>query len=362
MKIALAALGLLTSLGLATAQTSSSQALGYNIYTYPAGASTSINCFPLYPNPIFVGTVTGVTSNELTVAGATFASGSLSTAASPYFVVLTSSPQAGRSMRITANSFLSGSSSNVLTVDTGDNTTLTTPLNLSGYAVVPNEATVQIFPAYTLNTLFGTTPTTLQFINGGATATAADSVAIYNATARKFDEYFFNTTLNIWNRVGGGTVNAGNTIIYPESAPRITRKLPNSPTSRVEGLAGMVPVAAPLLKMPGNATVYSGFRLPVPVLLSWTTTAPISLQGWTSGSSFAQAPAISVLSANSLSGLGYFLNSATTSWYTSSGAPAYSISVVGPEINPTAGVIYVNRVTGSTFPFIKFSGLPYPIY
>jgi len=353
MKIAFAILGLLSSLGLAVAQTSSSLAVGYNIYTYPAGASTSYNCFPLYPQPIFVGTVTAVSSNELTVAGATYASGSLATAASPYFVVLTSSPQAGRSMRITANSFLSGSSSNVLTVDIKDNTAFSTALDLAGY-LVQSGTTVQIFPGYTLSTLFGNSPTSLRFVSGGATSTAADSVAIFDSNTRKFDEYFFNTSLNIWNRVGGGTVNAGNTIIYPEAAPRITRKAANSPTARVEGVAGIVPVAEPLLKFPGNSTVYAGFRIPIPILLSSIN----GLQGWTPNSPYSSASAISVFNPNSASGSAYYLPGAAGPWYTSTNVPA-SASIV---IAPTTGIAFLNRSSTAAFPFIGLNSLPYPVY
>lgn len=358
MKRQLAPLLLLISASLMQAQVSSSAPVGLTTYSFPGGASTSFISFPLYPLPLYNGYVSGnATANTITVVGVGAASGALTQAASPAFALLTSGNlsigQQGRAMRITANQLTSVSQqpANILTLDTTDNTPVNTPLNGGNFTVSPGD-TVQVFPAYTLSGLFGNSASSLRFVRAGTTPTLADTVSIYNVRTRKFNDYFFNSSggVNAWNLVGGGTANVGNTIVYPESAPRITQKA--SAPANVAGLTGSVPIVPPSVKTLGGATTYTSFRMPIMMALAQLTDS-LSPQGFTPNTSFLTATGLGVYGLNSASPALFYLNGA---WLTNTGAP---IGVV--PIYPSSAQIIVNRQSAGTASFVRLPMLPYSV-
>jgi hypothetical protein len=337
-------------------QVSYSAPLGLTTYSFPAGNSTSFISFPLYPAPLFNGYASqNATAQTVTVVGVSAATGTLTSTLSPAFALVTSgnatTGQQGRSMRITANVLTSVGQqpANVLTLDTTDNTpaSTSTPLNGPSFSIMEGDK-VQVFQGYTLSTLFGNSAATLRFVQGGATSALADTVSIFNIRTRKFDQYFFNTTANAWNLVGGGTANAGNVIVYPESAPQITRK--TTAQASVAGLTGSVPIVPPSVKTLGGTITYTSFRMPIQMLLSQLTGA-LSPQGFTPNTSFLTATGLGVYGLNSGTPGLFYLNG---TWFTSSGQPAGTV-----QIFPSSAQAIVNRNSAGTVAFVKLPKLPY---
>ena len=295
------------------------------------GGATSYFSLPLTADPVYSGAVATVTANTISVTvdandpapfvnGATGVQLASLTPSSgvPYFVKFLSGAETGRVIEVTANT------SNNLTLDTTDNSSQTTPLTTSGFAVAVGD-TFEVFPAATLGSLFGdnttitgengTSATNTLALKGSTSIAFADSVSIFNSTQARFQAYFFNTSAGYWE-LSGSTTNANSTVIYPYSALEISRRsgeaaLSIAPMAYESSIASAGNAAANILvpmsrvaevaiitKTPGsNKVVYGSTNYPIDMTLSQLMGSPEYSTNWTQSSSVAFASTISVYNA-----------------------------------------------------------------
>lgn len=241
------------------------------LYNFPAttgGTTTTYLAIPLDNPAVYSGSASAVTADTVTLSDAAFSAGELSVSGSPYFLRIAGGAQAGRLLRVTANT------ADTVTLDTSDNSTKTTALTTAGFALSPGDA-VQLVPGDTLASLFGdaSAGNPLLFV-GGTSAFSADTVSIYNKTSGKFDTYFYSTTSGCW-RLSTVDASANDVVIYPEAAIGIARRGVRSAATLA--VVGEVPVVAPLTKVVGGSrSVYASTRFPVSLTL-----ADLDLANWT---------------------------------------------------------------------------------
>ncbi len=306
---------LTTSVGIAqstTLNTVPEGLLSLDIATTTSSPSTSYFSLPLTADPVYTGAVSAVTSNTISVADspAPFVNGNVgvqlgavgTTANEPFFVKFLSGAEAGRMIRVTANT------SSALTLDITDNTSSSqnTPLTTTGFAVAVGD-TFEVIPGGTLGSVFGDgTPQNPPLLHGSTSPFSADTVSIYNPLTSKFQTFYFNTTSTAW-QVSGTSTNATNTIVYPFSSVVILRRGSQTavsivPMARVTSLATVggsptdslvpmsrVPEVASLIKTPGGI-IYSSTQYPIDMTL-----AQLNLGShWTKASSAFAADTISI--------------------------------------------------------------------
>jgi len=283
-----------------------------------AASSTEFIASPLLPQPIYAGSVASLTASTVTFGGSPFASGSLSQASTPYFAMVMTGLQAGRAMRIKANTV------NTLTLDTTENSVTTVTLNQTpSFTIVPGDI-VQVFPADTLGNFFGDSVSTLAVVTGGTSSTTADLIQIYNKNTASFTNYFFNTTVNQWNRVGGGTASANSVILYPEGAIGITRRSGRPAATFL--VAGDVPSFPLLTKVTGgNTNVLTSLRYPVDLTLGDLIPTALNLSGFTPGESLIAGDVLSIYNSATNKWDVYYLNGST--WLNKSGANSNNVLV-----------------------------------
>lgn len=217
---------------------SPSAAAGYVTLSLPATAASQTNYFtpPLLPTPAYSGTASAVAASTLAISRTDWKG--LSWTGAPYYVLLTSGAQAGRVLRITANT------ASTLTLDTTDDSAQTTSLNLAGFAVAAGDQ-FEIIPAYTLATFFGATAAE-QVLTPGATAAAADEVSLWNWKLNRYEAFYFSSQAGTW--LSESAANANGAVIPPGALIAITRRSGRPPVSLVQ--LGRVPRVAPLIKLP----------------------------------------------------------------------------------------------------------------
>jgi len=322
------------------AQNTNLPTTGVSIRTFAAtgaSAKTEFIAPPLLAQPIYAGPVTSLTATSVTFAGSPFTSGSLSQASSPYFAMVMTGLQAGRAMRITSNT------ANTLTLDTTENSVTTVALNQAPTFTIAPSDIVQVFPADTLGNFFGDSVATLAVVTGGTSSTTADLIQIYNKNTASFTNYFFNTTVNQWNRVGGGTASANSVILYPEGAVGITRR--TGRPAAILDVPGDVPSTPPLTKVTGgNTNVVTSLRYPVDLTLGSLIPTALNLSGFTPGGSLIAGDVLSIYNSATNKWDTYYLNG--TTWLNKSGAnsnnvlvPAWtSVSICKRNGRPTPGL------------------------
>lgn len=294
---------------------------GVSVRTFAATGGTSRTEFiaaPLLAQPIYAGPVASLTASTVTFSGTPFTSGALSQASSPYFAMVLTGLQAGRAMRVTANT------ANTLTLDTTENSVTTINLNQApAFTIAPGD-TVQVFPADTLGNFFGDSVATLAVVTGGTSSTTADLVQIYNKSTATFVSYFFNTTVNQWNRVGGGTASANSVILYPEGAVGITRR--TSRPAALLGVPGDAPSTSPFTKVTGgNTSVVTSLRYPVDLTLGSLIPTALNLSGFTPGGSLTAGDNLAIYNSATNKWDSYYLNGST--WFNKSGINSNSVVV-----------------------------------
>ncbi len=258
--------------------------------TYPVTNDT-ITAFgvPLLDLPKFTGFTTVVTSNTLTVTGVTWTASQYVT--TPHFITIRTGAQAGRTLRVTANT------TNVLTLDTED-----TPLNTAGFAVTANTDAFELYAGDTLATLFGSTPTSGILSSGVKAGTStADADVIYIPSGAVWVSYYFSTTLGFWVLDGSAT-NQNSLILYPDDGFLIFR---NGVTGSLT-MAGRVPSSKLLSKFLGGTVNFITLRFPASTTLgSLNFGAPGT---WIAGASDATADTVSVWNSAGYYWQSYFKN------------------------------------------------------
>jgi uncharacterized protein (TIGR02597 family) len=329
------------------AQSVATTPVGVMTYTFPATSQITTNyiSIPLYNPSIYSGAVSSLNATTINFTGTPFTAGSLAQVGSPFFAKISSGSQAGRTCLIISNTV------NSITLDTTDNSSQTTDLNLSGWSLAINDR-IEIVPGDTLGSLFGinTTQDPLLFTAGTSTLNS-DLVAFYSKAQSRLISYFFSTAQGYW-RTSQSTQNQNNLVIYPENAIVIVRRSGRAQTSLT--ITGVVPDVAPLTKVTGSvATVYVGSRVPVD-----TTLAALSLTNWTKSNSNLTADIVGIY--NSASGRfdSYFQRLDNNEWRrTTSGAQNQSNFVIPAG----SGILLVKRSSVTNQNSFISSPLPYTL-
>ena len=245
-----------------------------------------------------VGVISSITATTITVNGANWTAGALSSVQFPYAVRITSGTAAGYTFNITANT------ADTLTISGGDPTLLGISAGISG-------DTLRLIPVDTLNTLFGSNT----FLGGTGPATA-DIVTLSNTAQLS---YYYNTSLARWVRTTGPTTDRGNTPIPLDSVISITRKT----DAMVLRFIGAVPMDRFNLSVPNSGTKYTHTGFPMDVTIG-ALSMQTSLAGWVSSATAANADTLSVISGAGY--LSYFHNG--TYWQRTTGPSTNRDSVV----------------------------------
>lgn len=223
----------------------------------PAAPATTAFALLLTKKPTAAGAASGrittLGATSLTLASAGWTAGSLSTAAAPHAIRITSGASAGRVLGIVTN--------------TADTLTLGGP-DLATLGLVPGDS-FELVPLETLNSLFGSGTLT-----GGANPAAADIVHLGGQTR---DSYYYNTTQRQWRKVSGRPVDAGSIVLYPD-APIFVARTGAAVTLNLTGRVPSTPFRADVANT-GNTYTHTGFPTDVTLgALALQTRVP----GWSS--------------------------------------------------------------------------------
>jgi len=249
---------------------------------------------------VFSALVSGLSATTLSVTSSPWTASAFS--ASPHFARLASGAQAGRALRIMANT------AGTLTLDTKDNSPQTTALDAAGFSVQSGDR-VEIFPARTLASEFGdgSAGNPLKLV-GGSNAFTADSVAFYEPLLSRWTGYYFNTLRGRWE-ISGSLADQSATPLPPGSACLITRRS-NRPALALTAL-GRVPAIPPLLKSEGGNTstkyASTGFPANLP-------SSGLALTGWKKNNSAFLADTILVWNAAVARWDAYYQRASDSEW------------------------------------------------
>jgi len=265
------------SLGLA--QTVATTPVGFTTATIPAApsgttpANTTI-CSAFYAPAEFTGAVSSVdSSNQISLSGAAF--GNLTTVA--HLARFKSGGSVGRFFVVTANSATQVTLNTAATGGSGY--TLTTGSPGAGQTQVVAGDSVEILPANTFGSLFGTVPVansgTMPFLTG-ATFDVADNIQLFNGAT--WDVYFHNGTN--WRKTGSG-LNQNNTVVLPDRGMFVIRRA----TSALSlNFLGTVPSTTEKTDFPGPGNTFKANRFPLDTNL--LTLGLQTLPNWQSGATF----------------------------------------------------------------------------
>ena len=289
---------------------------------------------PLLNIPSYTGFLSAVTANTITVAQAV--SGTIN-ALDPCFIRINSGLNQGLTLLINSNS------GSVLSLDTSRTGSLTTlPIALS---VGSSGDTYSIYPADTLNSLFGNTA------QGGTSPATADQVWLWQPALSAYAKYYYNTTNTRWQDTDFNDP-ANNTVILPDAGMMYLRRA-TSPISFM--ITGVVPAcdASTQIRNSGYTLLASGF--PISILLS-----NLGLSGnanWVKSSAFSTADQVWIWQPLLGSYSKYFYNSGTSQWEDSDfGAPSGST-----VINPQTPIMIKRFVTGQISYSSYASSKPYTL-
>jgi uncharacterized protein (TIGR02597 family) len=307
--LAVAAFGL----SVANAQEVVTDPVGFINIDVAAGSlatpSDTFVTFPLAKSPVDVGAITSRTANTIVNSSATWtASGFVDTAA-PHLVRITSGSATGRCFLITGNT------ATTLTVD-NLGTDLTTKLLIGD--------NYQIFPAYTLKTLFGTP---VPFLTA-STAGSADNVLIRTSTG--WSTYFHNGTN--WKSVGLASFD--NTIVYPDDGLCIRRK----GAALKIACVGVVPMTAQQTQVSGPGDTFIGNRFPVDATVA--SLKINTLPNWLSASTVGAADQLIVKNPVTQATTTYFYNG--TNW------KSIGLTIRDADPIPAGAGLFVRRISTST--------------
>ncbi|MBC8009882.1 MAG: TIGR02597 family protein [Burkholderiales bacterium] len=331
----------------ANAQSVATTPVGAMTYSFAATGGSPVTSYMAVPlnNPsVYSGPVASLSSTTVTFAGTPFSAGQLAQAGSPFFARISTGAQAGRTVLITANT------TNSITLDVTDHSSQTTNLDASGFAVAVGDR-IEVIVGDTLASFFGdNTSGNPVIFPSTAFLSSSDTLSIYNKATAKFSTYFYSTTLGYW-RLSNSTVNANNTVLYPEDAVGILRRANRLATSIT--VLGEVPAVKPLTKITSASSVFASIRVPAPMTL-----AQLQLANWTKSNFLSSADTVSIY--NSATGRFdvYFQRADNSQWRKSGGGTVDQSSLV---IQPDSVVGYLKRGSVSEATSYLSSPLPYTL-
>ncbi len=245
-----------------------------------AGRTISIVSLPLTgmatASGAMKGSITGVTSNTLTNAAAGWTAGELSSATSPHVVRLTSGAAKGRSFLISTATV---NTATTVTLDPED-------LSLLSFtdAGISAGDTYEIISCDTLGSVFGTPEAT--GVLGAANSTTADIIQVL--VQGQYRQYYYNTTRNVWLRVGPETIST-NVPLRPDAAVIYSRS-GQSPLHFT--IAGPVPmIERKALVRNSGATLLANWW---PVEITLGASGIAELPGWIKSTSATVADTVQV--------------------------------------------------------------------
>ena len=272
-------------------QTATTRPVGVVSVQLDANKKAAIS-IPLELEPIFTGSVTGVSATQITDSSASF--GSVSGA---NYCQIISGNASGR------NFWISSNTGTVLTLRTGGgNFLLPVDSSSSNTVNVAVGDKYRIVPMYTLAGLFGSTSADC-VLKYGNNPNNADVITIY--VDGSLSAYYNNGTN--WKNAGnaGDSTNYNTLGIIPTSGIAVTRRAGGA-SATLEFL-GSVPDIAPKIQVPGGVKIARSFPAPGGTTLGKLGFANIS--NWTKHNNPNNADQVTVYRPdNTLSG--YFLNSA----------------------------------------------------
>jgi uncharacterized protein (TIGR02597 family) len=175
------------------------------------------------------GSITGVQANVVTVSGAGWTNGLLSTASSPHFLRFNSGAASGRSFLISANT------ADQLTISSADGFSSTT-VNLLTIGVNVGDQ-FSIIEGDTILSLFGHgTVSGVDSVKGGVSPNGSDTLQINSNNS--FATYYYDTTQGAWVNVATEAL-ANNVLVRPDSVV-IFNRIAATPLSVT--MVGDVPV------------------------------------------------------------------------------------------------------------------------
>ncbi|MGB8169197.1 MAG: hypothetical protein WCF18_16995 [Chthoniobacteraceae bacterium] len=297
---------------------------------------------PMYNTADFQGAVASLDSaTQFTLTGATWTAGAYAmpadggTATTPRLARIKSGAQVGKFFRVTANT------SNQLTVD----------LSLYGIANINTALAagdlIELLPANTIGSVFGTTPPILA---GNTTATTADNILLQNG-AGWFTYYWkTNVTPNRWVLNGGGNTDRATAIIYPDTAAYVLKRSVGDISLVV---SGAVPTTAEQSDVEAPNTFLAN-RFPTDTTLG--ALGLESLPGWVKNTTAASSDNVYILSPSGSWARYYFKTNATPTahWVLNGGGNTDR----GPITQIPAGTaVYISF--GNSTPATLSQTLPY---
>jgi uncharacterized protein (TIGR02597 family) len=326
---------LIATVTFASAQSVTTIPVGFETATIPAAASASNPSntpvfVPFYPVADFQGAVSTVdSSSALSISGAAFTANQFTT--TPHLARLKSGASVGRFFFISANT------ATQLTLDTfapdpvnhpyGAGYTLTTGAPSNTQAQVNVGDSVEILPANTLGTLFGTS--TVPFLTG--TPDVADNIFLFNGTS--YDLYYHNGTN--W-RKNGNLSNQNNAVVLPDRGLFILRR---GGALNLTFL-GTVPSTTERTDFPGAGSTFKGTRFPVDMTLAGTNQLNLqTLPGWLKSTDPTAADSVYIW--NGASWDQYYHNG--TNWRKSGNLANQDTKVI-----PLGAAMFVIRQSGAT--------------
>lgn len=302
--------------------------------TLQQGTTTALG-LPLLDSAAFRGAAATLTANTIFTAGVTWTNNQFAQAGSPYFVMLLSGAQVGRTLLIAANT------ANNLTLSVDD-----TNLNVAGFAVLPGDK-FEIFRGDTLASLFGDSAANLT-LQAGTSPFTADTVQIHNGI--RYLAYYFDTTKGFWLKVNGDGTRQNELVLYPDRGLLVARRGPTTSLA----ITGRVPTTAPLTRLPGGTTNAVATRFPVDTTLSkWVYAGPGT---WIANDSAFVADTINLF--NGIRWIAYWKRATDGQWRQLNGDASDQGGVV---ITAGSSVLIQKRGTGTGSAGFFSQALPYVV-
>jgi uncharacterized protein (TIGR02597 family) len=314
--------------------------VGVIVYNLIGGTTTPVGV-PFFGKAAFSGRVSAVTTNTLSTADATWTAGEFAQAGVPYFALMLSGGQTGRSFLITTNA------ANSVTLQVGGTT-------LAGDATTPDFSVAvgdrfEIFPGDTLASLFGdgslTNPVSLQ---KGNSPFSADLVQIFNGV--KWISYFFHSTNNFWVSTAALGTNQNDVVLNPDVGLLIARRGPTTTFA----IPGRAPVTSLVTRIIGGSTNSVATRFPTD-----TTLGALNFSGpgtWVASDVPASADRVNLY--NGVKWVPYYQTATGSIWKQIDGDG----SDQGGKVIPAGSAVLIQKQGGAADSASFFSqALPYPV-
>jgi uncharacterized protein (TIGR02597 family) len=319
---------------IATCQEVTTTPVGHLALTIPAGSPANPSytpiSLPLSKSEVFRGSISSLDSaTQISLSAGFWTPNQFAAPASPHLARIITGTQKGRFFLITANT------ANQLTVSLAQ-----TPLISDLRTSLAVGDILQILPAHTLGSVFGTTAPVLV---AGPTASSADNVFLLNGPGQGWSTYYHNGTS--WRRAGS-IASQNNTILYPDEGILVVHIGAQPVTLNTYGA---VPITDEKTDISGTGSTFAAHRFPLD-----TTLGAVGFQattGWVAGATVNVADNVWAWSTTLNQWEQFYYNGAN--W-----RKAGSIASQNSRLLPAGSAVIVTRI-GSTNTATLTYPLPY---